>query len=113
LTINGLFANSTDLNSGVLIIQVQGILNPYLATTTGYFVLSCTTNSGPYSINTDYNNGLTFSTGTMTCTITTTPLNVNQNGVINFAFSPQYFPVGSTLQITFSTSWPETYPAVS
>jgi len=97
LIISNLFAANVDYTSVYFQITVNSILNPFRSgfTVSGY-TFTATVAASNYVI---ISSPLNFITTTMTCSATTSPSIVNQPGVINLAFTPPYFPIGSTISV--------------
>jgi hypothetical protein len=86
----------------ILVFTVDSIRNPPSIKTTENFYLGLTLDTQIYSLEVE---GVTADPSSMTCSITTSPAEVNQKGNMIINFNAPEFPLGSTLQIQFSAYW--------
>ena len=85
VVIDSLFTQTYSINSYFdITLQIDNIKNPLASGLTGNFIAYLPTVSGTQTISAT---GISISAVTMTCSATTTPTTVNQNGEINIQFT--------------------------
>jgi hypothetical protein len=108
IAITNLFTKAYALNYQFdFTLQVSSIRNPLASGVTGNFYFYLYATSGTISITAT---GVGISAATMTCSLTTSPTTINQNGYLQLQFLTPEFTTSSTLQIDFGYYWPQANP---